>query len=243
MSAICILGELSLVEEYASLALAKGLGVSARVNSGSSPRLPRGVKKLVRPMKTVAIAFELTNTSSDVKKKNIIELDKTLPSRTPILSSSVTVTLAEQSGWVKHPHRLIGIGALPSLLDGQLVELAAPVAGGESALDHAKEFLRNLDKETSVVKDSIGMVMPRILCSLANEAHFAMMESIASGDDIDTAMKLGTNYPFGLVEWTSRIGIDQVHAVVSALYRAFGEDRYRPAPLLQELYFRSIQTG
>lgn len=243
MSSICILGESTLVAEYASLALSKGYAVSARTNTGNSTRLPKGVKRIVRPMKTVAIALELTNTSSDLKKENIIELDKALPSRTPILSSSVTVTLAEQSGWVNHPQRLIGIGALPSLLHGQLVELVSPLAGGESALNHAMEFIRNLGKESPVVKDSVGLVMPRILCSLANEAHFAMMEGIASGQDIDTAMKLGTNYPFGPIEWTSRIGIDQVHAVVSALHRSFGEERYRPAPLLQELYFRSIGRG
>ncbi|MFN0159262.1 MAG: 3-hydroxyacyl-CoA dehydrogenase family protein [Bacteroidota bacterium] len=234
MSAICILGESPLVQEYATLALANGHAVSARVNTRPSP-LPKGVKKTARPMKSAVIAFELTNTSRDTKRKNIVELDKVLPACTPILSSSVTVTLAEQSGWVKHPQRLIGIGALPSLLDGQLVELVAPIANGESVLHHAQEFIRNLGKESVVVKDSVGMVMPRILCMLANEAYFAMMENVAPGSEIDTAMKLGTNYPRGPVDWADRMGIGQVFAVITSLFAAFGEDRYRPAPLLRQM--------
>ena len=55
-----------------------------------------------------------------------------------------------------------------------------------------------------LVQDRTGMVMPRILCMLINEAAFALMENIASPSDIDTAMKLGTNYPFGPVEWADR---------------------------------------
>jgi 3-hydroxybutyryl-CoA dehydrogenase len=85
------------------------------------------------------------------------------------------------------------------------------------------------------VQDSVGLVMPRILCALANEACFAIMEGVAEANDIDTAMKLGTNYPSGPVVWAGRIGWSQVLAVLKGLHGYFGEDRYRPAPLLQRM--------
>jgi 3-hydroxybutyryl-CoA dehydrogenase len=148
-------------------------------------------------------------------------MDRSLPPGTPILSASAATTVAEQSAWVRTPERLIGIAALPSLLHGTLVEIEA-----------SQSFFRELGKETSVVQDSPGMVLPRILCMLVNEASFALGERIARRGDIDTAMTLGTNYPFGPFEWGKKIGFEQVRAVLEGLRREFGEERYRTAPLL-----------
>jgi 3-hydroxybutyryl-CoA dehydrogenase len=69
---------------------------------------------------------------------------------------------------------------------------------------------------------------------IINEAFFAMQEGVAPAREIDTAMKLGTNYPRGPVEWAERIGVSQVVALLSALHQSFGEDRYRVAPLLRK---------
>ena len=76
------------------------------------------------------------------------------------------------------------------------------------------------------------MVMPRILCMIVNEASFALGERIARRTDIDTAMKLGTNYPLGPLEWGTKIGLDNVRAVLEGLHRDFAEERYRTAPVL-----------
>lgn len=211
---IVILGDTPLVEEYRILCNEKGYSS--------------------QPSSNVALALELTNISLETKKKNLLQLDDTLPKTIPILSSSVTVMLTEQATWVKHPSRLVGICAFPTLLQNALVEFAVSHQTSEAAKTAAIEFSSSLGKEHAFVQDSIGFVMPRILCMLANEASFAMMEGVAEAQDIDTAMKLGTNYPNGPVQWAEQIGVQQVHAVVSALYRYFGEDRYRPAPLLQK---------
>jgi 3-hydroxybutyryl-CoA dehydrogenase len=70
---------------------------------------------------------------------------------------------------------------------------------------------------------------------IMNEACYAMMEHVAEGKDIDTAMRLGTNYPKGPVEWAGRIGWPQILAVLESLHDFLGEDRYRAAPLLRRL--------
>lgn len=228
-----IIGESSLVREYGALCLSKKQTVAARFNPGETGQLPRGVKNTATPPKAVTVALELTNIDMNIKKKNLLLLDRSLASNIPVISSSITATVAEQSTWIKNPKRLVGIGALPSLLEGSLIELAPSKQTSKEFLEKAKGFVTSLGKEATTVQDSIGLVMPRILCMLANEAYFAMMEGVATGNDIDTAMKLGTNHPGGPVERAERIGIKNIHAVLTALHRHFGEDRYRIAPLLQ----------
>lgn len=230
-------GESQLVEEYSALCLSKKQSVTVRPNVGESVRLPKAAKKAATSPKSVTLALELTNISPDVKKKNLILLDRSLSPGIPIISSSTTVTVAEQASWIQHSQRLIGIGALPSLLEGSLIEFALSSMTNENTIARAKGFAATLEKEAAIVHDSIGLVMPRILCMLANETYFAMMEGAANSDDIDTAMKLGTNYPHGPVEWAFKIGIKQIHAVLSALHEHFGEDRYRIAPLLRQVAF------
>ncbi len=235
---VCILGESPLVEEYASLCLNKGFDVCLRFNAdgakGTHIKVPRGARKVARPPKNVNLALELTNIGAEAKHRNMAELDAILTPRTPIISSSVTSTVSEQAAMLHHPQRLVGIGALPSLLEGGLMEFAFSSVTDESALKAADQFARDLGKESAHVQDSVGLVLPRILCMLVNEAYFALTENVALPDDIDTAMKLGTNYPFGPVEWADRIGVCQVLAVMMALHRTLGEDRYRAAPLLQK---------
>ncbi len=238
---ICIFGESPLVEEYASLCLNKGFDVDVRVNSdGSTAKPPKGARRISKAGKSYQIGLELTNVSIEAKKKNLVELDKSLPSIDLILSSSVTVSVAEQCTWIRHAGRLLGISALPSMLQNGLIELARSRPTSDTALSAARGFVESLGKEVVLVQDCVGLVLPRILCMLVNEAYFAMREGVATAGDIDSAMKLGTNYPHGPVEWGDRMGIRHVHAVVEALYRHYGEDRYRVAPMLQQASMNSM---
>lgn len=75
----------------------------------------------------------------------------------------------------------------------------------------------------------------RTIACLINEAASAVMEGVATPADIDQAMKLGTNYPHGPLAWADLIGLDTVLGVLTGLFNEFGEDRYRPCPLLRRL--------
>lgn len=235
---IFIVGDAPLVEEYSALCLNKGMSVFAKANPGERASFPKGVRTSAKGPKAPSIVLELTNISAELKRRNLRLLDRSLPTGIPIISSSVTVTVAEQSTWIGRPKRLIGVGALPSLLEGHLIEIAPSHTTSEQTLDRARKFVASLGKEAAIVSDSVGLVMPRVLCMLANEAYFAMMEGVAGGDDLDTAMKLGTNHPAGPVERARKIGIRQVFSVLSALHDHFGEDRYRVAPLLRAVAFQ-----
>lgn len=239
---IYILGESPLVEEYAELCATKGFDVVIQWNE-----LPVSKKKFdglsvtqsgTIP-KDVSVGVELTNTDRVLKEKNIQKLDKALAPALPLLSSSVTVSAMEQTTWVTHRNRVIGFCALPTFTQKSLVEVAPTVFSPKENIESAQQFFKSLDKETVLVQDRVGMVLPRILCQVFNEAVFALQEDIASPLDIDIAMKLGTNYPLGPIEWADTIGAKQVYAVLCAIERDLKEDRYRIAPLLKQM----AQTG
>lgn len=215
---IFILGDPSLVEEYTALCTEKRFNIQP-INSSDL---------------AVDVMLELTNLSGDMKKDNLIRLDRIIPTTIPILSSSVTFTIAEQATWIKNPERLIGIGAFPTFLQGSLIEFTASNFTDSSTRSFIEQFAATVGKTAVFVHDSIGLVMPRILSMLVNEACFAMMEGVATGTDIDTAMKLGTNYPYGPLEWGDRIGAKNILAVMESLHKQAGDERYRPAPLLQK---------
>jgi 3-hydroxybutyryl-CoA dehydrogenase len=73
------------------------------------------------------------------------------------------------------------------------------------------------------------------MCRIINEAAFAVTEDIASPQDIDMVLKLGVHFPLGPLEWADQIGMKQVYAVLTALYRDVQEERYRVSPLLKQM--------
>jgi 3-hydroxybutyryl-CoA dehydrogenase len=232
---VCLLGELPLVEEYADLCMSKGFSVQARLNApGHGKRLPAGVTKVRKPARTVDLALELTNIDLKAKKKNLIDLDRALHPDAPICSSSITVTVGQQARWMSHPKRLIGIGAFPSLLSGTLVEIAVSSLTTQSTISATEGFLKALEKEIALVHDAVGLVMPRILCMIVNEACYTLADGVAPRNGIDDAMKLGADYPQGPLEWKDKVGPGNIRAVLEALRRAADKQRYKIAPLLRQ---------
>jgi 3-hydroxybutyryl-CoA dehydrogenase len=139
------------------------------------------------------------------------------------------------------------MSALPTLLKRPLVEIAPTVFSPKETLEVVSRFFQSIQKEIEIVQDRVGMVLPRILCQLINESGFALTEEIAEPMDIDTAMKLGANYPYGPIEWAERIGLRQVVSVIDALQRDLKEERYRLSPLLAQMaktgeYWRKSQA-
>jgi 3-hydroxybutyryl-CoA dehydrogenase len=193
------------------------------------------VKRSATIPRSVSVAVELTNTDVDTKRKNLVFLDAKLPTGALLLTSSVTVAAHEQASWIRHPERLIGFGALPSFAGRKLVELAPCVQTSRESLARAADLFAFLRKEVAVIQDRVGMITPRVVCAIINEACFAVGENVASPSEIDTAMRLGTNYPAGPIEWGNAIGFHQVCAVLEALHRDLGDDRYRIAPVLRQL--------
>jgi 3-hydroxybutyryl-CoA dehydrogenase len=227
---VCLLGDEGLVKEYSALFQSHGIAVLEL----------KSLASLKTSAKKITVAFELSLLTSDQKLKNLRALDEALPETTPVVSSSVTSTVLSQTHALKHRRRFMGIAAFPTLLANPLVELTPSLHTGKATADAVTALFTSAKKETAMVQDSVGMVMPRILCQIINEALFTVQNDVATPHDIDEAMKHGTNYPHGPIAWGEMIGFANIAGVLDAVYESHHEERYRVAPLLRQMAIAGV---
>jgi 3-hydroxybutyryl-CoA dehydrogenase len=186
-------------------------------------------------MRDIEIAIELHNESAAVKGEILAAMGENLPADALILTSALATSATLAASWVERPERVVGFGVLPPVPDEGVIELAAALQTSEAALAQAELFWRGLGQETIVVADGPGLVRARTVCCLINEAAGMLLEGVASAEDIDKAMQLGMNFPYGPLAWADVIGLDAVLGVMTGLFEEWGDDRYRPSPQLRRL--------
>ena len=145
--------------------------------------------------------------------------------KVPVFVNSVTATLNQL------PDSVIRINAWPGFLSRNIVE--ASIADTE-VKQSAEEIMACLNKKIIWVPDTAGFVSARVIVCIINEAYLTLGEEVSSKVDIDTAMKLGTNYPFGPFEWCEKIGLKNVFSLLNIYSKQ--KQGYEVAPsLIKEL--------
>ena len=142
---------------------------------------------------------------------------------TTIVINAVAQTLAGL------PANVVRINAWPTFLHSALIE---GCGSDEHHREQAAAAFRQFEKTIEWVPDVPGMVSARVIAAIINEAYFTLLEGIASRQDIDTAMKLGTAYPYGPFEWAQKIGMHRIAGLLQALAKT--ESRYEPCTLLEK---------
>lgn len=122
----------------------------------------------------------------------------------------------------------IRINAWPTFLQRELTEVAIADPFTEATV---REVFGALGWKYWIVPDVAGMVSPRVIAMIINEAYFTLQANVSSKNEIDTAMKLGTNYPYGPFEWSEKIGLKNIHSLLAALSKS--DKRYQPSEKLQ----------
>lgn len=180
----------------------------------------------------VEAILDLSIATAEQKISMVQEIAEEYPGAI-IYSSTLTCTATEINAMLPLSAQVVGFNGMPGFSQRKSIEIAPSLRTRDITHTRAKEFFTSLGLETEMVQDRVGLVMFRILAMLINEAAFAVMENVASPQDIDTAMKLGVNYPKGLLEWADEIGIDVVLSVLDALYAEYKQERYRACVLLK----------
>jgi 3-hydroxybutyryl-CoA dehydrogenase len=138
----------------------------------------------------------------------------------PVFINSVTTTLAALNA----PANVLRINGWATFLQRPVWEIAGTIT------DSSKAVIEKLHKKIHIIKDEPGLVSAKIIAMIINEAYFALGEAVSTKAEIDIAMKLGTNYPYGPFEWAQKIGIENIYALLQKL--TLTDKRYQPAPLL-----------
>lgn len=131
--------------------------------------------------------------------------------------------------------RIFGFNGFPTMFNREFLEVSVLRRDDVPALHSIFEKLHTPYK---LVDDRVGLVTPRVVCMIINEAYYAVEEGSASRADIDLAMKLGTNYPHGPFEWCEKIGLKYVYELLDALYRDTRDERYKISALMKKEYLR-----
>jgi 3-hydroxybutyryl-CoA dehydrogenase len=235
---ILVAGQGPVADDLALALQAAGQTVSTYSTEESAPLVNAGIpraRRLRDVLLTTNIAIEATLGPRELKRAYWYELDESLPPQVPILALALGHGTTELGSWSDRPERVVGFGYVGTFADAPIVELARGLRTADSAIQRAVAILRGLGKEIAVVGDPPGQVLTRLLSCLVNEAAFALDEGIAAAGDIDTAVRLGLNYPRGPLAWGDLLGLDRVVATLEGLQAYYGEDRYRVAPYLRRM--------
>ena len=150
-------------------------------------------------------------------------------------TNTSTLSVTELAMSTNRQDKVLGIHFFNPVPIMKLVEIITTQITSSETLNSAKEFAVSLGKDPVIIRDRAGFIVNRILLPMINEAVFVLDEKLASAEDIDKAMKLGTNQPIGPLALADLIGLDVSLDVLNVLYQEFGDPKFRPAPLLKEM--------
>jgi len=155
----------------------------------------------------------------------------------PVIVSCVKTQLAKavHDYGKKVDCTLIGMNCLPTFINRELAEVSLFDSTSTPKLE---SIMQQLNWKYKLIEDRVGMVTPRIIFMIINEACYTVQEGTATLQDIDTSMKLGTNYPIGPFEWANKIGVKHVYETLEAIYNDNHDERYKICPLLKTKYLK-----
>jgi 3-hydroxybutyryl-CoA dehydrogenase len=148
-------------------------------------------------------------------------------------TSSISVTAIAAA--TSQPGRVVGLHFFNPVPVLPLVEVVRGLRTEEESVERAVVFAPRLGKTPVVVNDAPGFVSNRVLMPMINEAVFAFSEGVATRDAIDEVMKLGMSHPIGPLALADLIGLDVCLHILETLQADFGDDKYRPAPLIRRM--------
>ena len=182
----------------------------------------------------VDLVIEAAIENMDIKTKLFAELDQITPQTTILATNTSSLPITEIAAATNRPEKVIGMHFMNPVPVMKLVEIIRGLATCDEVYDVIEDMTKKLSKVPVEVNDFPGFVSNRILMPMINEAIFTVYEGVATPEAIDEVMKLGMNHPMGPLTLADFIGLDTCLYIMETLHEGFGDDKYRPCPLLRK---------
>ena len=179
------------------------------------------------------LAIEAVPENMDIKMEVFRALDERLRDEAILASNTSSLSITKLAAQTSRPGKFIGMHFFNPVPVLKLVEVIRGIETRDETYEAVRELAERLGKTPVEVQDFPGFAVNRILMPMINEAVYCVMEGVVGPEDVDTAMKLGTNQPMGPLELADLIGLDTCLHVMLVLHEGFGDSKYRPCPLLK----------
>jgi 3-hydroxybutyryl-CoA dehydrogenase len=181
------------------------------------------------------LAIEAATERESLKYEIFQQLDKLTKPEAILASNTSSIPITRIAAVTGRPDKVIGMHFMNPVPVMKLVEVTRGIATSDATFAAISALVTTLGKETAVSADYPAFIVNRILIPMINEAVFALYEGVASAEDIDKGMRLGTNQPMGPLTLADFIGLDTCLAIMEVLYHGFKDSKYRPCPLLVKM--------
>lgn len=185
------------------------------------------------------LVIEAVPESMPVKKDIFQLLDAQCAEHTILATNTSSLPVTAIAALTKRPDKVIGMHFFNPVPAMKLVEVICGLATSEATYQTVSQTAENMGKTPVRITDYPGFAGNRIVIPMINEAIFALMEGVASAEDIDNVLKLGFNHPMGPLALADLIGLDTVLYIMEVLYEGYKDSKYRPCPLL----CKKVQAG
>ncbi len=190
---------------------------------------------LAEKVKDADLVIEAATENEDLKLKIFDELDDLAPKDAILATNTSSISVTRIAHTTNRPGKVIGMHFMNPVPVMKLVEVIRGYATSKETTDEIVELSKQLGKIPCVVNDYPGFIANRILMPMINEAIYSLYEHVAGVEEIDTVMKLGMAHPMGPLQLADFIGLDVCLAILHVLHDGFGNPKYAPCPLLQNM--------
>lgn len=171
----------------------------------------------------------------DIKKAIFKELDAICKPECVLASNTSALSLTEIGAATGRADKVIGMHFFNPVPAMKLVEIIKGASTSQETYDFTKDLSLKMGKNPVEINEAPGFVVNRLLIPMLNEGMYAVMEGVANAEDVDTSMKFGAGHPMGPLALADMIGLDICLAIMQTLHKEFGDDKYRPCPLLVKM--------
>jgi len=194
-----------------------------------------GTTDMAEAVNDAVMVVEAVYENLDIKKEIFRTLDALCPSNIILASNTSTLSITELASVTKNQERVIGTHYFSPVPLMRLVEVIKGDKTSNETAEKTIDICRKFGKTPIAINDVPGFIVNRFLCLMYNEAANMIYNNIAEPKDIDLALKLGCNWPMGVIQIMDMAGVDVVYYALEAMYGMTGEERYKPSPLFKQM--------